>query len=68
MFAPQDPIPRVIKLQLGEEAADDEISFLLMLRHPNLCAIYEAFTLEVEGKPIRAIVMDRFLLLGTGKP
>ena len=68
MFAPQDPVPRVLKLQMVESTAEEEADFLLWLRHPNVIGIYEVFTLDVDGarRPIRAIVMDRFLLL-TGK-
>ena len=61
-MTPQDPVPRVLKLQLVASEAEQEQSFLEKLTHPNTISIYAAFDLQVGANcVVRVIETDRLL-------
>ena len=46
-MTPQDPAPRVLKLQMVQADAEQERSFLELLSHPNVINIFPAFNVDV---------------------
>ena len=61
-MTPQDPVPRVLKLQMVASEAEHEQKFLEMLTHRNIINIYIAFNLQVgENTTVRVLETDRLL-------
>ena len=61
-MTPQDPVPRVLELQMVASEAESEQKFLEMLTHPNIINIYHAFNLLVgENSIVRVLETDRLL-------
>ena len=52
---------RVMKVSIG--SAEDEVTVLKALSHPNVIQMYESFTMAVEGTTLNVIVMDCWLAL-----
>ena len=61
-MTPQDPAPRVLKLQMVASEAEAEQSFLEQFSHPNTISIYSAFNLQVGANcVVRVLETDRLL-------
>ena len=61
-MTPQDPVPRVLKLQMVAGEAEHEQAFLERFSHPNTISIYNAFNLQVgENCVVRVLETDRLL-------